>query len=163
VEVREHPPQGIKIKADCAVGFARDKSRKIQNLFRFAFRRGQRRWRKVQDPAKRAAILVNIAAETLHRGVRNVAIVDYYLKHVTDEQRLRAIDQWLAEEVLANVFGGHKKKHFQRLSFGELRAMGLPSVLHRRRLILRRKIAGSFFVWQEQQAQRAFRGTVARL
>lgn len=163
VEVRKLRHLGLQFSTEGDVGLSRDKSRKIQNLFRFAFRRSQRRWKNIQDPAKRAGALVTIAAETLDRGVRNVAIIDYYLKHVTDEQRLRAIDQWLAEEVLANVFGGHKKKHFQRLSFADLRALGLPSVLHRRRLILRRKIASPFFVWQEQKAQRAFRGTVARL
>jgi hypothetical protein len=162
-----HPVQslrhlGLQFAEDGNVSLSRDKSRKIQNLFRYAFRRAQKRWKREQDPLKRAAMLTQIAGETLERGVRNVAIVDYYLKHVTDEDRLRAIDRWLAEEVLANVFGGHKKKHFQRISFAKLRSMGLPSVVHRRRLILRGKIDSPFFVWQQQKAQRAFRGAVAR-
>lgn len=153
---------GLQFSGNGDVSLSRDKSRKIQNLFRYAFRRAQKRWKREGDPVKRAAMLIQIAGATLERGVRNVAIVDYYLKHVTDEERLKAIDRWLAEEVLANVFGGHKKKHFQRLSFAKLRSMGLPSVVHRRRLILRGKIDSPFFVWEQQKAQRAFRGAVAR-
>jgi hypothetical protein len=160
--VRQIRHLGLQFSEEGEVSLSRDKSRKIQNLFRYAFRRAQKRWNRECDPKKRAATLIQIASETLQRGVRNVAIVDYYLKHVTDEDRLRAIDRWLAEEVLANVFGGHKKKHFQRLSFSQLRSMGLPSVVHRRRLILRGKIDSPFFVWQQQKAQRAFRGAVAR-
>jgi hypothetical protein len=95
--------------------------------------------------------------------VRNVAILDYYLKHVDDEAQLRRLDRWLAEEVLSLVLGGHKKGHFARISFEKLRAMGLPSLVHRRRLILRGKIESPFFIWQKQKIARAFRGTVARL
>lgn len=161
-EVRSLRHLGLQFHDDGAVGLSRDKSRKIQNLFRFAFRRARRRWNKIRDPRERAQSLVQVAVQTIDRGVRNVAIIDYYLKHVTDEARLRDIDRWLAEEILASIFGGHKKKHFQRLSFAELRNMGLPSLVHRRRLILRGEIESPFFVWQQQKAQRAFRGTVAR-
>ncbi|HEY3929067.1 MAG TPA: reverse transcriptase domain-containing protein [Candidatus Koribacter sp.] len=153
---------GLQFSETGSVGLSRDKSRKIQNLFRFAFRRSHKRWKKLRDPQQRAQALVQISAQTIDRGVRNVAIIDYYLKHLTDERRLKLIDRWLAEEILASVFGGHKKKHFQRLSFTELRSMGLPSLVHRRRLILRKEIESPFFVWQHQKAQRAFRGTVAR-
>jgi hypothetical protein len=58
-----------------------------------------------------------------------------YLKHVSDERQLRNLDLWLAEEVLSLVFGGHKQGHFRKISFGQLRQMGLPSPLHRRRSI----------------------------
>ena len=108
-------------------------------------------------------MLAAIAVETIDKGIRNVAILDYYLKHVDDERQLRLLDRWLAEEVLGLVFGGHKKGHFQRISFEQLRAMGLPSLLHRRRLICRGVIESPFFIWQREKAVRAFRGTVARL
>jgi hypothetical protein len=145
------------------VALSRDKSRKVQNLFRFAFRRARRRWKRVNDPHARARVLVDVAVESIHQGVRNVAILDYYLKHVDDEAQLRRLDRWLAEEVLSLVLGGHKKGHFARISFEKLRAMGLPSLVHRRRLILRGKIESPFFIWQKQKIARAFRGTVARL
>ncbi len=159
---REFRHLGLLFRAGGGVALSRDKLRKICNLFRFAFRRGRRRWRKMAVPEEKARTLVAIARETLECGVRNVAIVDYYLKHVDDEAQLRRLDRWLAEEVLSLVFGGHKKGHFRRISFGELRASGLPSLAHRRRLIRRRKIESPFFIWQRQKAATAFRGTVAR-
>ena len=154
---------GLLFRAGGQVALSRDKLRKIQNLFRFAFRRARRRWGRSPDPCQRARMLAKIAVETIERGVRNVAILDYYLKHVDDEQQLRLLDRWLAEEILSLVFGGHKKSHFQRISFERLRAMGLPSLLHRRRLICRGVIKSPFFIWQQEKAERAFRGTVARL
>jgi retron-type reverse transcriptase len=148
---------GLLFRADGQVALSRDKLRKVQNLFRFAFRRGRRRWKKQLDPKSRAQALAQIARETIDRGIRNVAVLDYYLKHVDDEGQLRLLDRWLAEEILSAVFGGHKKSHFRRISFSELRQMGLPSLLHRRRLILRRKIESPFFIWQRNKAARAFR------
>jgi hypothetical protein len=161
--VRQIRHLGLQFTDGGMVGLSREKSRKIQNLFRFAFRRGRKRWRRQAEPAQRARILIEMAQETIRRGVRNVAILDYYLKHVNDEQRLRSLDRWLAEEILSCVFGGHKKGHFRRIGFAELRAMGLPSLVHRRHLILRGEIESPFFIWQVARAERAFRGTVARL
>jgi retron-type reverse transcriptase len=161
--VRDFRHLGLLFRAGGGVALSRDKLHKIQNLFRFAFRRARRRWKKLAEPEARAGALARVAAETVEKGVRNVAIVDYYLKHVDDDEQLRILDRWLAEEVLSQVFGGHKKGHFRRISFGELRAMGLPSLLHRRRLICRGSIESPFFVWQKERAIRAFRGTVARL
>ena len=160
---REFRHLGLLFRAGGAVSLSRDKLRKIQNLFRFAFRRARRRWTKISDPAEKTRALVTLAAATIEKGLRNVAILDYYLKHVDDENQVRLLDRWLAEEVLACVFGGHKKGHFRRISFAELRAMGLPSLVHRQRLIRRRAIASPFFIWQKERGIQAFRGTVARL
>ena len=154
---------GLLFRASGAVSLSRDKLRKIQNLFRFAFRRARRRWKKITDPVERARLLAALASETIDRGLRNVAILDYYLKHINDERQVRLLDRWLAEEVLACVFDGHKKGHFRRISYGKLRAIGLPSLLHRQRLIRRGAIESPFFIWQRERSARAFRGTVARL
>jgi retron-type reverse transcriptase len=154
---------GLMFRVGGDVALSRDKLRKIQNLFRFAFRRGRRRWKKPADARSRAQALIAIAKETIETGIRNVAVTDYYLKHVDDERQLRLLDRWLAEEILSAVFGGHKKSHFRRINFGDLRHMGLPSLLHRRRLICRGVIESPFFIWQRQKGVRAFRGTVARL
>lgn len=154
---------GLLFRANGTVSLSRDKLRKIQNLFRFAFRRARRRWKKIQEPLEKTRALAALAAETINKGLRNVAILDYYLKHVDDESQLRLLDRWLAEEVLACVFGGHKKGHFRRISFAELRVMGLPSLVHRQRLIRRGQIASPFFIWQTERSAKAFRGTVARL
>lgn len=154
---------GLLFRAGGGVALSRDKLRKIRNLFRFAFRRKRRRWKREADVHARAQALVNIAVETIEEGVRNVAVLDYYLKHVEDQTQLRLLDRWLAEEVLSVVFGGHRKGHFRRISFEQLRTMGLPSLVHRRRMILGGRIESPFFIWQREKATRAFRGTVARL
>ena len=152
---------GLQFERGGSVSLSRDKQRKIQNLFRFAFRRTRRRWQKVRDPHERARTLVAIACKTIEEGVRNVAILDYYLKHVTDADQLRLLDRWLAEEILSLVFEGHRKGNFAKISFQQLRHYGLPSLVHRQRLIQHGKIESPFFIWQQQKADRAFKGTVA--
>jgi len=152
---------GLQFCCGGDTSLSRDKSRKIQNLFRFAFRRGRRRWKKINDPHERARTLVAIASQTIDRGVRNVAILDYYLRHVTDESQLQLLDRWLAEEILSLVFGGHRKGNFAKIGFNDLRRFGLPSLVHRHRLICHGKIESPFFIWQQQKIGRAFKGTVA--
>jgi hypothetical protein len=153
---------GLEFELGGRVSLSRDKRRKIQNLFRFAFRRKRRGWRKIADPRERARTLSAIAAEVIQNGVRNVAIIDYYLKHVTDAGQLRALDRWLAEEILSLVYDGHKKGNFRKISFETLREFGLPSFVHRQRLIVHGHIKSPFFIWKKQKANKAFRGTVAR-
>ena len=67
-----------------------------------------------------------MAAESVGQGVRNVAILDYYLKHVDNEEQLRRLDRWLAEEVLSLVFGGHRKGHFRRIGFDDCAPWDCP-------------------------------------
>ena len=145
---------GLEFRADGSVGLSRDKFRKICNLFRYAFRRRRGRWRRVTEPKRRAALAIAVARSVLDSAVRNVAIIDYYLRHVNDEDQLRRLDRWLAEEVLSIALGGHKKGHFRVLPFRRLREMGLPSLRHRRRLILQGAIESPFFVWQNERHKR---------
>ena len=152
---------GLEFHCAGGVSLSRDKQRKIQNLFRFAFRRSRRRWKKVTEPRERARTLAAIACGVVEQGVRNVAILDYYLKHINDISQLRLLDRWLAEEILSLVFGGHKKGHFAQISYAELRGFGLPSLVHRQRLIKHQKIESPFFIWQQHKTARAFKGTVA--
>ena len=121
------------------------------------FRRARRRWKKIGDP-RGTRTLVAIACETIERGVRNVAILDYYLKHVTDGDQLRLLDRWLAEEILSLVFGGHKQGHFAKISYQELREYGLPSLVHRQRLILHRKIGSPFLSGSNKKQTERSRG-----
>ncbi|MGC2887920.1 MAG: RNA-directed DNA polymerase [Candidatus Acidiferrum sp.] len=155
---------GLEFCADGAVRISRDKCRKICNVFRSAFRRKRAKLARIQEPRKRAEFAAGVARQALEQSVRNVAIVDYYLKHVSDEEQLRLLDRWLAEEVLSIAFGGgHRKSHFQRMPFRSLRAMGLPSLVHRRRQIRHGQIAAPFFVWKSYQTQKSSRETAARL
>ncbi|HXJ03665.1 MAG TPA: RNA-directed DNA polymerase [Candidatus Acidoferrum sp.] len=155
---------GLEFCADGAVRLSRDKCRKICNVFRFAFRRRRAKLARIQDPRKRTEFAIGVARQALERSVRNVAIVDYYLKHVNDEGQLRLLDRWLAEEILSLAFkGGHRKSHFRMMPFRSLRAMGLPSLVHRRRQIQHGQIAAPFFVWKSYQTQKSSRETAARL
>jgi hypothetical protein len=104
---------GLEFLADGSVRLSRDKCRKICNLFRFAFRRKRAKLARIVDLHKRARFVIEVARQVLGQSVRNVAIIDYYLKHVSDEAQLRLLDRWLAEEVLSLSFGGgHKKSYF---------------------------------------------------
>ncbi|MGH7744886.1 MAG: reverse transcriptase domain-containing protein [Candidatus Dormibacteria bacterium] len=155
---------GLEFCAGGAVRLSRDKCRKICNVFRFAFRRRRAKLARIRDPRKRAEFAIEVARTALDKSVRNVAIVDYYLKHVNDEEQLRLLDRWLAEEVLSLAFnGGHRKSYFRALPYRSLRAMGLPSLVHRRRQIQHGQIAAPFFVWKSYQAQKSSRETAARL
>lgn len=138
---------GLEFRSDGSVGLSREKARKIRNLFRFAFRRAQRKLGALGGPEQRAALLIDIAKYVVERGIRSVAIIDYYLKHVDDEKQLKLIDRWLAEEVLARALQtGHCKGNFLKLPFKRLREMGLPSLRHRRRLLRHGRLHSSFFV-----------------
>lgn len=153
---------GLEFRAGGSVGLSRDKFRKICNLFRYAFRRRSASLRRGGDPRKRAELAIRCATKAIDEGVRNVALIDYYLKHVNDEAQLRLLDRWLAEEVLSLATGrGHKKGNFRTIPFKDLRAMGLPSLLHRRRRILRGEIESPFFIWKNFQISRGFKGTAA--
>ncbi len=155
---------GLEFCADGAVRLSRDKFRKICNVFRFAFRRKRAKIARIHDPRKRAEFAIGTARKALEQSVRNVAIVDYYLKHVSDEEQLRLLDRWLAEEILSIAFkGGHRRSYFRMLPYRRLRAMGLPSLVHRRRQIQHGQIAAPFFVWKSYQTQKSSRETAARL
>lgn len=155
---------GLEFLADGSVRLSRDKCRKICNLFRFAFRRKRAKLARIAELHKRARFVIEVARHVLGQSVRNVAVIDYYLKHVSDEEQLRLLDRWLAEEVLSLSFGGgHKKSYFRLLPYRSLRAMGLPSLVHRRRQIQHGQIAAPFFIWKRYQAQKSSRETAARL
>jgi len=155
---------GLEFCADGGVRLSRDKCRKICNVFRFAFRRKRAKLARIGDPRKRAEFAIRVAQRALERSVRNVAIIDYYLKHVNDEAQLRLLDRWLAEEVLTLAFGGgHRKAYFRRLPFRSLRAMGMPSLVHRRRQIRHGQIAAPFFVWKSYQTEKSSRETAVKL
>jgi hypothetical protein len=155
---------GLEFCADGMVRLSRDKCRKISNVFRFAFRRKRAKLARIRETRKRAEFLVSVARHALEQSVRKVAIVDYYLKHVNDEGQLRLLDRWLAEEVLALTFGGrHRKAHFRRMPFAALRAMGLPSLVHRRRQIRHGQITAPFFVWKNYQGEKSSREAAVKL
>ena len=155
---------GLEFCVGGGVRLSRDKCRKICNIFRYAFRRKRAKLARIHDSRKRAEFAIAVAKHALEQGLRNVAIIDYYLKHVSDEAQLRLLDRWLAEEVLSLAFGGgHRKSYFRLLPYRSLRAMGLPSLVHRRKQIRHGQIAAPFFVWKAHQTQKSSRETAVKL
>ncbi len=147
---------GLEFRADGSVGLSRDKFRKLTNLFRYGFRRQKRRMARLTTVEGRARLAITLANRVLDSAIRNVAIIDYYLKHVTDEVQIALLDRWLAEEVLALATRrGHKKSNFRVVPYETLRAWGLPSLVHRRRLLRHGHLESTFFVWKVRQAERA--------
>jgi hypothetical protein len=147
---------GLQFRADGSVRLSRDKFRKICNRFKYALRRKRRQLQEQEDPLERAQLAIDICRGVIENGSRPVAIIDYYLKHVTDEEQLRLLDRWLAEEILAVVFkNGHRKGNFRRLPFKRMRQMGLPSLRHRRRLLQHGHIESSFFVLKQERLKQA--------
>src|SRR5262249_29374176 len=65
---------GLLFCKDGRVALSQDKLHKVQNLFRFAFRR-KGRWKREKEPRGRAQQLINIAEDAIKKGVRNVAIL----------------------------------------------------------------------------------------
>ena len=110
---------GLEFRADGSVGLSRDKARRVA---------------------------IEIIRDVVQQGLRSVAIIDYYLKHVDDEEQLRQLDRWLAEQVLSLAFrNGHRRGNFRRLPFARMRAWGLPSLRHRHRLLRHGALHSSFF------------------
>ncbi len=154
---------GLEYRSNGVTALSRDKFRKICNLFRFQFRRHRAKLARMIDPGKKARHAIELARKALDASPRNVAIIDYYLKHVEDEAQLRLLDRWLAEEVLSIAFGGgHRKSYFRLMPYDRLREMGLPSLVHRRRLIRHGHIESPFFVWKQTQAEKSSRRPAAR-
>jgi retron-type reverse transcriptase len=154
---------GLEFRANGTIGLSRDKTRKISNLFRYSFRRNNTKLMRITSPVKRAQFAIDLACKVIDYGIRNVALIDYYLKHSDDEKQWQQLDRWLAEEVLAIAFGnGHKKGNFAKLSFEALRNMGLPSLVHRRRLIRHGHIDSPFFIWRSRHLERDPKGAAVK-
>ena len=137
---------GLSFKADGMVCLSRDKSRKIQNQFRYAFRRNSSKLRKKKTVDERLATAIQIANDCLDYGFRSVSVINYYLKHTNDSEQLRLLDRWLAEEVVSKALQtGHRKGNFKKIPFKRLRQLGLTSLRHRSRMIKHGHLESSFF------------------
>lgn len=154
---------GLEFNASGLVGLSRDKFRKICNIFKYALRRKKAKIKKIKDIEKKIDLVIEVINRALNNGIRNIAIVDYYLRHVSDQAQIKLLDRWLAEEALAMILGsGHKKGNFKKIAFKTLRDRGLPSLAHRRRLMLHGYLDSSFFIWKNNQVLKARKGTAVR-
>lgn len=113
-----------------------EKERKIINIFR---RNLQYRKRDIDTAASlssKIAIAVDAVNEMLLQRIRSVSIIDYYLKHINDEQQLKRMDMKITELVISIVLGKpFRRRDFAKIPYYTLRRANLPSLLHRHRLI----------------------------
>ncbi|MCR4573526.1 MAG: hypothetical protein K5787_07140 [Lentisphaeria bacterium] len=140
---------GIYFSSGGKTSLAVDKQRKICYLFKRRFNQLARALKKQAAPLARARLLCKAARQILEKQQSPIAIIDYYLKHINDIKQLHLLDRWQAEEVLSRTFNnGHKKGNFKKIAFATLRELGLPSLLHRRRLLVHSHLDTSFINWK---------------
>jgi hypothetical protein len=136
---------GLLYQGDGTVLLPIEKQRKIMRLVNSTLRNNRFKISKLDKPGKikKAVECVN---EALTVRCRGVAIVDYYLKHINDEQQLTVIDRLIKERVVCAVYrkSPFKKGYLKHVSFKSLRNAGLVSLLHRSRLLRSNKINRPF-------------------
>ncbi len=84
---------GLEFRQNGGVGLSLDKARKIRNQFKFAWKRYGHKLGKLRSPMGRARKAIAVANDLLEHGYRSVAIIDYYLKHVDDEEIAEAMKE----------------------------------------------------------------------
>lgn len=102
------------------------------------------KYRKIFNFVKRSVIysknkdlptLIKKANTTISKRIRSTAIIDYYLKHINDEQQLKQLDIQIAQLIISTHLGKpFRFKDFSKISFKKLRELGLISLVHRHRL-----------------------------
>lgn len=117
-----------------SVSLPLEKQRKIIRLVDSALRAKRSQISKSPDRIRSVVDAVNGA---LIERCRGVAIVDYYLKHINNEKQLKNIDRIIKERAVCAVVGRwpFAKGMLRTGLFKRLRAAGLPSLLHRSRLL----------------------------
>lgn len=112
-----------------------EKKRKLINIFKRALESVRSKCKKannIDDKLRLAIDAINVA--TLKR-IRYVAIIDYYIYHITDENQLKTMDLEIAQLVIAFVLNKRfRKKDFKVIPFKKLRDFGLVSLLYKNRL-----------------------------
>jgi hypothetical protein len=112
----------------------REKQRKIVNLFKREFKYLRSKLKRMKRE-ERFALVVETANAVVNDRIRSAAIIDYYLKHVTDEVQLRNLDLLIAKEAISAILGKKfRYADFSEVSYKSLRKAGMVSLVHRKRL-----------------------------
>ena len=135
---------GLEFRANRNVRLCVEKQRKILRLIKEAIDYSvPNRVTKLVDRVQQCVDAVN---SVLNGRIRSVAIIDYYLKHVTDEAQLKQLDLLVAQAVICKVL--RKKKFrfsdFSKVRYKTLRDAGLMSLVHRHRLLIQGHINNRF-------------------
>lgn len=126
---------GIQFHSDRVVRLSIEKFRKILNFYRRIIKVNKSKIHKKNGDDK-LRFIINILNDVINIRIRSAAIIDYYLKHVNDEQQLKTLDKLIAELAITTALSKNsfKKGYFRQIPFKKLRDFGLISLLHRNRL-----------------------------
>jgi len=110
---------GLEYWHDGVVRLPIEKKRKIAGIFRRALRSQKKRLLKIEDLTERTKAAVACVAEAALKRIRYAAIIDYYLKHVEDEEQLKVLDREIAEMVISTVLDKpFKARDFKKIPYG---------------------------------------------
>jgi hypothetical protein len=140
------------------------KQRKIIRFFNTALEVNKNKIKKQKTIEGKLELAVQICSEVLKSRIRSIAIVDYYLKHLTDDNQLRIMDRLIVETLLKYVCGEKKfrKRMFQIATPGKLRTMGLQSLVHRSRLIKHGHIKTNFMSLYDELMENKYYQAIER-
>jgi retron-type reverse transcriptase len=125
---------GLEFTAD-KVKLAVEKQRKVMNFFKRGLEYVSGRIKRATDIDEKLKIAIKMINTIAKDRIRSVAIIDYYIKHMNDENQLRVMDRLVAEMVISCVLGKKfRQKDFRVIPYEKLRKLGLISMLHRHRL-----------------------------
>jgi retron-type reverse transcriptase len=126
---------GLEYWEDGIVRLPIEKKRKIIGIFRRTLNNEKKKLQKIEDLDQRLKAAISCVHQATLKRIRYAAIIDYYLKHIEDEQQLKIMDREIAEMVISTVLNKpFRPKDFKTIPYGKLRDMGLLSLVHRNRL-----------------------------
>jgi hypothetical protein len=126
---------GLEFTSANSVRLSVEKQRKIINLFKRSLESVKARINRECNINNRIKIAVDAINSVILDRIRSVAIIDYYLKHVNDEQQLQSMDLIIAKIIIGCVLNKKfKNRDFSTIRFKQLRDAGLISLKHRHRL-----------------------------
>jgi hypothetical protein len=118
--------------SDKAVKLPIEKQRKIINFFKRGLKSDKYSIRNAKDKVAESVASTN---RVVSKRIRSVAIIDYYLKHTTDEQQLKNMDRIIAELVVSAALDKKfRKSDFRKVPYERLRQLGLVLLVHRHKL-----------------------------
>lgn len=123
----------------------RIKQRKALRIFKYALSRAN--IDKHNDIDGKIKTVVNAINKTINDRIRAISLIDYYLKHINDENQLKNMDRLIKEMAVCAILNEKQfnKSFLNKVKFIDLKNAGLPSLLHRHRLIAHGHIKINFF------------------
>lgn len=134
---------GLLYNGDGKISLPLEKQQKIIRIVDCALRIAKSTIRNSEHKVSKTVEVINKA---LTERCRGVAIVDYYLKHVNNENQLKSIDRIIKERAVCAITGKwpFRKGLLRTGLFEKLRDAGLVSLLHRSRLLQHKKLKRPF-------------------